>query len=91
MDGRPSQSGTFIPGQNTDFALDAYDTKGQGILRTRVPKGTYLLETPVQTRKGTQADPDTRKGVTWGFATGQHQPGNGDDSLEVIFNEPTPK
>ncbi|MFE2115780.1 S8 family peptidase [Streptomyces microflavus] len=57
-DGRPSQSGTFILGQNTDFALDAYDTKGQGILRTRVPKGTYLLETPVQTRKGTQADPD---------------------------------
>ncbi|MFJ8764887.1 S8 family peptidase [Streptomyces clavifer] len=56
-DGRSSQSGTFILDRNTDFALDAYDTKGQGILRTRVPRGTYLLETPVQTRKGTQADP----------------------------------
>lgn len=58
-DGRPSQSGTLVLGRNVDFLLNAYDTEGDGIVRTRVPRGTYLLETPVLTRKGARATPDT--------------------------------
>ncbi|MFJ8844821.1 S8 family peptidase [Streptomyces cyaneofuscatus] len=56
-DGRPSQSGTLVLG-HADVLLNAYDTEGDGIVRIRVPRGTYLLETPVQTRKGTRATPD---------------------------------
>ncbi|WP_330319633.1 S8 family peptidase [Streptomyces clavifer] len=58
-DGKPSRSGTFVLGHDVDFALNAHDTEGDGIVRTRVPKGTYLLETPVQTRKGAQGAADT--------------------------------
>ncbi|MGW4227998.1 S8 family peptidase [Streptomyces sp. NPDC004980] len=57
-DGRPSQSGTLVLGQNTDFLLNAYDTEGDGTVRTRVPRAQYFLETPVQTRNGTRAAPD---------------------------------
>ncbi|MFM9699217.1 S8 family peptidase [Streptomyces europaeiscabiei] len=56
--GRPSQSGTLVLGQNVDLQLDPYDTDGDGVAKTRVPKGTYLLETLVRTPKGAQADPD---------------------------------
>ena len=57
-EGRPSQSGTLVLGQNVDLHLDQYDTDGDGVVKTRVPKGTYLLETLVRTPKGAQADPD---------------------------------
>ncbi|MFD8061273.1 hypothetical protein ACFXA0_04340 [Streptomyces cyaneofuscatus] len=58
-DGRTSQSGTLVLGRNVDFLLNAYDTEGDGVVRTRVPRGTYLLETPVRTRKGARATPGT--------------------------------
>ncbi|XQE82840.1 S8 family peptidase [Streptomyces microflavus] len=56
-DGKPSQSGTLVLGQNTDFLLNTYDAEGDGAVRTRVPRGTYLLETPVQTRRIPSASP----------------------------------
>ncbi|WP_411080129.1 S8 family peptidase [Streptomyces sp. cmx-18-6] len=57
-DGRPSQSGTLVLGHDTDVLLNVHDTEGDGIVRTRVPRGDYLLETPVRTRKGPRAAPD---------------------------------
>ncbi|MEU5199472.1 S8 family peptidase [Streptomyces scabiei] len=57
-EGRPSQSGTLLLGQNVDLQQDLYDTDGDGVVKARVPKGTYLLETLVRTPKGAAADPD---------------------------------
>ncbi|MFI6701269.1 S8 family peptidase [Streptomyces sp. NPDC050509] len=56
--GRPSQSGSTVYGHDLDFWDEPYDTDGDGVVRTRVPKGTYLIEAPVQTPKGAKADPD---------------------------------
>ncbi|MDX2915154.1 S8 family peptidase [Streptomyces griseiscabiei] len=57
-EGRPSQSGTTVLGQNVDLQLTPYDTDGDGVVKMRAPKGTYLLETLVRTPKGTGTDPD---------------------------------
>ncbi|MFC9426626.1 S8 family peptidase [Streptomyces sp. NPDC056987] len=56
--GRPSQSGSTVYGHDIDLWEEVYDTDGDGVVRVRVPKGTYLIEAPVETRKGAKTDPD---------------------------------
>ncbi|AXG79302.1 1,4-dihydropyridine esterase [Streptomyces paludis] len=56
--GKPSQSGSMVYGLANDFWAERYDTDGDGVVKLRVPKGTYALESQVQTPKGAKADPD---------------------------------
>ncbi|MEW1720971.1 S8 family peptidase [Streptomyces sp. NPDC093109] len=56
--GRPSQSGSTVYSLANDFWNERYDTDGDGVVKLRVPKGTYAVESQVQTPKGAKAEPD---------------------------------
>ncbi|MFD5778445.1 S8 family serine peptidase [Streptomyces sp. NPDC126933] len=56
--GKPAQAETTVYGHSGDFWENPYDTDGDGVATIRVPKGSYLIDAPVQTPKGGDAFPD---------------------------------
>ncbi|WP_326810476.1 S8 family peptidase [Streptomyces scopuliridis] len=56
--GKPAQAESTVYGLTADFWKNPYDTDGDGVAKIRVPKGSYLLDVPVQTPKGGDTPPD---------------------------------
>nr|WSZ99027.1 hypothetical protein OH820_28200 [Streptomyces sp. NBC_00857] len=56
--GKPAQAETVVYDHAGDFWENPYDTDGDGTVKARVPKGTYLVSAGVATPQG-DAEPDT--------------------------------
>ena len=56
--GKPAQAETEVYDHLGDFWENPYDTDGDGTVKARVPKGTYLISAGVATPQG-DAEPDT--------------------------------
>ncbi|MFE1962363.1 S8 family serine peptidase [Streptomyces sp. NPDC059479] len=56
--GKPARADSMVYGHTGDFWEDLFDNDGDGTAKIRVPKGSYLVEAPVETSKGPKADPD---------------------------------
>ncbi len=56
--GKPARADSMVFGHSGDLWEDLLDTDGDGIAKVRVPRGSYLVEAPVETPRGSKAGSD---------------------------------
>ncbi|MGW6739425.1 S8 family serine peptidase [Streptomyces sp. NPDC055025] len=56
--GKPARAGAMVYGHSGDFWEDLFEADGDGTAKIRVPRGSYLIEAPVETPRGSKPGSD---------------------------------